>query len=1012
MKEPSAKELERWKAHVLSGHDEACVTGKNLLKYGLVGALRVPKVAVTAPSEIPGNPGIEELYGAVHPPGEAEEDEDFDYEPSIPGNQEEEEFPEFNFDEVFGHEGIYAVKEGSSDPPEGGPSGLDQTGSQGLQHSLESAPELPSDHEGLRAMVQDLAQPVEQVVFRYFVALRSKTGADVADALQRMVLEINKKFPVRVLHADLGTEFTSTALTRWLTEQNIRLQHTLPTDKKSNGLAERTVGWVKSRARWAVSSHNRSILGLPWIEARYAAPHLTISEGHVLVTDKGNLVASRGFKSELVDPHKLEGLDIPALQEEVEAVSDNLDLEDPSSPLPSRRLRRKTAVRFVECTSDLSADDFAAKLWVDKEYDSRPKTQAGPAVDWESEDVSVISEGPVKAVGWNENDSDLDSEAEEEPQPQDSPNLPTTESLEQDIQPDSVTQIIGWDSSNGEPHNYQPANLEEMEMARYLAERNAESYCGRLTFMGVQSPADLPFLYVEDLMEFGIPGEVRLFDRSQRQIPWVFQLPLGMDHMHLLAKSNQLYPHWNMHLLSHRPQGGEKPSGSADVPHCPVGQPESYAEEESEILAVDGTLDALNVVADPMRALESHRSQVPDHSEEAQGLESPLQVVHNVAPAEVRAHLEKWKSAALREAAVEGTQILPAKAVFTVKPGSAKDFYRRKAEKTRIMLRPPRILELLQITQPGELWYIERAIYGQRQSPRWWGDHRDSVLRQASWVGTRGVVKMSQSDVEGNLWTLVLETGETIGHAIVYVDDVMLLTSRAEAELAHAWIRSTWECTDLQTTTPEAAITFLGVEIQSEYNLEGNLLGFSLRQRGYIQELLRCYNIAPRAKQGVLPKDWVKDLPEEETYDENTLRMAQKITGELLWLTQRSRVDLAFAVSLMGSWTTRSPSFVYKMGIRLLQFLGSTLEHKLSLVPAPEAEKEQELVVEHCPGERQLADALTKILPGPRQGQNRLRLLMLILMIQMMECDSVEDEDEASIVCNGGTGLSSMRKFL
>ena len=200
--------------------------------------------------------------------------------------------------------------------------------------------DLPEDREEIKKYVEDLAVPSDQVVLRYFVGLKSKSGADVAAGIQRMVLDINTRFPVRVLHTDPGTEFTSDSLKKWLLQQSIRLQHPLAADKQGNGLAERTIGWAKARARtllgsagvdvslwplairWAVNTHNRSVLGRPslpyfgqrvmhklkkppgntnellpkWVMARYLAQHLTVPDGHVLLTEEGNLVGSRGFR--------------------------------------------------------------------------------------------------------------------------------------------------------------------------------------------------------------------------------------------------------------------------------------------------------------------------------------------------------------------------------------------------------------------------------------------------------------------------------------------------------------------------------------------------------------------------------------------------------------------------------------------------------------------------------------------------------------------------------------------
>ena len=172
-------------------------------------------------------------------------------------------------------------------------------------------------------------------------------------------------------------------------------------------------------------------------------------------------------------------------------------------------------------------------------------------------------------------------------------------------------------------------------------------------------------------------------------------------------------------------------------------------------------------------------------------LTEPLRVVYNVSPAEVRQHLDRWVpaarsevealadmkaitrlfgSAASKARSQEGVQVLPAKTVFTVKPGSGSSLYRRKCRvvgcgnfeskqqdldlyasgvpadvlrsclveaavcgfaifitdvknaflratipdtvKGSILLRPPRILEQMNITVPEEIWVIEKAVYG------------------------------------------------------------------------------------------------------------------------------------------------------------------------------------------------------------------------------------------------------------------------------------------------------------
>eukprot|EP00439_Symbiodinium_sp_Y106_P027546 s300_g3.t1 len=352
--------------------------------------------------------------------------------------------------------------------------------------------------------------------------------------------------------------------------------------------------------------------------------------------------------------------------------------------------------------------------------------------------------------------------------------------------------------------------------------------------------------------------------------------------------------------------------------------------------------------------------------------------------------------AAVDACKMPGVQVLPAKTVFTVKPDGGSKWFKRKCRvvgcgnyeskdptldlyasgvpadvlraclvesarkgynafitdvknaflradipsdvQGKILLRPPRILEQMNITAAGEVWMITKAVYGLRQSPRWWGTYRDEKLSAAEWEGPSGRTRMRQSKVESNLWTLIDDEETVLGLVIVYVDDIMYLTTDSEARAAHSWLKRTWECTELEQSLPGKPVTFLGVDVHIVCDVRG-AKGFSLGQEGYIDELLRTYGLTAKDRQAPLPREWVREAPQEELdFTPEELKKAQKITGELLWLSQRTRLDLAYSVSLLGSWTTKAPKFVLKMGLRILEFVSATSGHRLSLVPLSRAE--------------------------------------------------------------------------
>ena len=75
-------------------------------------------------------------------------------------------------------------------------------------------------------------------------------------------------------------------------------------------------------------------------------------------------------------------------------------------------------------------------------------------------------------------------------------------------------------------------------------------------------------------------------------------------------------------------------------------------------------------------------------------------------------------------------------------------------------------------------------------------------------------------------------------------------------------------------------------------------------------------------------------MPEEpEVYSKEELRIAQGLTGELLWLSIRTRPDIAYVTSLMGRLATKNPRFTAKLGREVLEYLAATKEVGLKYGP-------------------------------------------------------------------------------
>ena len=69
--------------------------------------------------------------------------------------------------------------------------------------------------------------------------------------------------------------------------------------------------------------------------------------------------------------------------------------------------------------------------------------------------------------------------------------------------------------------------------------------------------------------------------------------------------------------------------------------------------------------------------------------------------------------------------------------------------------------------------------------------------------------------------------------------------------------------------------------------------------------------------------------------------MAQKATGEIMWLGTKTRPDLTFTLARMSQSTLKTPKEVTAVGVQARKYLRKTLEEGLWMIK----EDEEDLVV-------------------------------------------------------------------
>ncbi|CAE7253940.1 unnamed protein product [Symbiodinium microadriaticum] len=83
---------------------------------------------------------------------------------------------------------------------------------------------------------------------------------------------------------------------------------------------------------------------------------------------------------------------------------------------------------------------------------------------------------------------------------------------------------------------------------------------------------------------------------------------------------------------------------------------------------------------------------------------------------------------------------------------------------------------------------------------------------------------------------------------------------------------------------------------------------------------------------------------EEETLSIPILRRVQKLVGELLWLSGKTRLDISYTVCKLGQYCCKFPSSVYKDGLKTLAYLARTSHLQLRYGSFDEPLRGQELL--------------------------------------------------------------------
>eukprot|EP00438_Fugacium_kawagutii_P029112 Skav233709 [mRNA] locus=scaffold2120:28636:35173:- [translate_table: standard] len=239
------------------------------------------------------------------------------------------------------------------------------------------------------------------------------------------------------------------------------------------------------------------------------------------------------------------------------------------------------------------------------------------------------------------------------------------------------------------------------------------------------------------------------------------------------------------------------------------------------------------------------------------------------------------------------------------------------------ILKPPHLLVKLGYAEAWEWWQVTKAVYGFRKSPKKWSRHRDHTMQDMRWrtQDQGGWYYMEPTAADPNLWRIKSTEDDRLhGLVLVYVDDLMVFGCGDVIKGCLERVRQVWDLSEPEWLNPQSPVRFLGMDVWKMKE------GMFVSQESYIQDVLKRNGEEQGPVSGIpITKDQVSMIEDECPRKEaEGVRMAQKATGELMWLVTRTRPDLMFVLSKMSQATTKNPEAVIEVARQVWKYLRKT----------------------------------------------------------------------------------------
>ena len=150
----------------------------------------------------------------------------------------------------------------------------------------------------------------------------------------------------------------------------------------------------------------------------------------------------------------------------------------------------------------------------------------------------------------------------------------------------------------------------------------------------------------------------------------------------------------------------------------------------------------------------------------------------------------------------------------------------------------------------------------------------------------------------------------------VYVDDLLLAAESGALDAAAAAIENGWAISTLEKTGEDQIVKYCGFEIEQAPNEDG----YVISQKKYEQEMVQRFGINRTSDFPQVRLSEDDEFPTEGIQPAD-IKTAQSMAGALLWLTTRTRPDIAMAVSAACRLATKNPLKSIEISQAVMQYV-------------------------------------------------------------------------------------------